>query len=454
MGTSQCWRALALVAVVAVLGCSADTPAREPAGRAGAPALTSPTTTTTPSMARPAPVCVPDPSLATPPAPPPVLVAALAPALADPRLAGTDVGVSIWVDGYGEVAAVAPDRPLLPASNEKLFAAAGALAVLGAESTFTTTVVGSTPVGPDGTLGGNLVLVAGGDPSLSRAGAHSLDALAAQVRAAGVTTVQGSLQVDESRYDTERRAPGWQDWQVPEYAGTISALMVDRNRWRRDAAFLADPAIGNIEAFRAALARHGVTILGSTSHGPVPQGGTPVASLTSAPVGVLVTDMMMRSDNMVAEMLVKETGLRARGAGTTVSGLEAATAVVEDALCTDLTGTAADGSGLSRANLRSARELRVIVQGTRGEPWRPLLDAALPLAGRSGTLQGRFRGTPAEGNVRAKTGTIIGGVALTGYGTTAGGRAFAFSVLANGPSAAGAPPAIDALVATVAADAS
>ena len=61
-----------------------------------------------------------------------------------------------------------------------------------------------------------------------------------------------------------------------------------------------------------------------------------------------------------------------------------------------------------------------------------VLHDALPRAGRTGTLAGRFRGTAAEDNVRAKTGTIIGGAALTGTGTTAAGRAFVFCVIVNG----------------------
>jgi D-alanyl-D-alanine carboxypeptidase/D-alanyl-D-alanine-endopeptidase (penicillin-binding protein 4) len=95
-----------------------------------------------------------------------------------------------------------------------------------------------------------------------------------------------------------------------------------------------------------------------------------------------------------------------------------------------------------------------MLQASRSQPWWPLLFDALPVAGRSGTLSSRFRGTAAEANVRAKTGTIIGGIALSGYGTTAGGRDFVFSIVANGPASNGAEAALDALVATVAADGS
>jgi serine-type D-Ala-D-Ala carboxypeptidase/endopeptidase (penicillin-binding protein 4) len=74
----------------------------------------------------------------------------------------------------------------------------------------------------------------------------------------------------------------------------------------------------------------------------------------------------------------------------------------------------------------------------------------LPVAGRSGTLTSRFRGTAAEGTVRAKTGTIIGGVALSGYGTTIGGRAFVFSVLVDGDGSQAATGPLDTLIAAIA----
>ncbi len=81
----------------------------------------------------------------------------------------------------------------------------------------------------------------------------------------------------------------------------------------------------------------------------------------------------------------------------------------------------------------------------------PRVKRAAYVACTRGTLSFRFRGTPAEGNVRAKTGTVHGGIALSGYGTTAGGRGFVFSVLVNGARAPAAERPLDALIAAVAA---
>jgi D-alanyl-D-alanine carboxypeptidase/D-alanyl-D-alanine-endopeptidase (penicillin-binding protein 4) len=161
--------------------------------------------------------------------------------------------------------------------------------------------------------------------------------------------------------------------------------------------------------------------------------------------------MLQWSDNQIADMLVKRVGAAGTGHGSIEAG-DAATREAVAPLCVALNGATDDGSGLSRGNARSARELRELVQAaSRSAPWWPVLYDGLPVAGRSGTLAARLRETAADGNLRAKTGTIIGGAALTGVGTTAGGRAFVFSVIVNGPGTEGASGAIDRFVSAIAA---
>ena len=177
-----------------------------------------------------------------------------------------------------------------------------------------------------------------------------------------------------------------------------------------------------------------------------------MAALSSPTIAELVHDMLQRSDNQIADQLLKDAGSTANGVGSFANGAAATTAAL-GRLCIPLTGQVDDGSGLSRGDARSAREWRTLLQAARVEPWWPVLAGGLPVAGRSGTLAGRFHGTAAEANVHAKTGTIIGGAALSGYGTTAGGRAFVFSVVVNGPGAESSTAAIDRFVAAVAAHA-
>jgi D-alanyl-D-alanine carboxypeptidase/D-alanyl-D-alanine-endopeptidase (penicillin-binding protein 4) len=359
--------------------------------------------------------------------------------------------VSVWVDGLGEVAAHNPDQPLLPASNQKMLTAMSVLASMPGETTLATEIRSAGPqVGP--VLQGDLFLVGGGDPTLTRHGPHSLDALAGQIAARGIQVVSGSLIGDESRYDAARSAPGWRPEHVPIYIGPLSALVVDRNQHRGDPAYAADPLPGNVAVFRAALIRHGVKVAGPDGRGTAPPGTAVLAALTSPPVGRLVHEMLLRSDNLFAELLLKEVGLRVRGAGTSAAGLVAGAEVLGQAhVPTD--GESADGSGLSRANHRSARQWRTMLQAALTQPWGRAFREALPVAGHSGTLSRRMRAGPVAGNVRAKTGWIDEARALSGYLTTGSGRNAVFSILINGTTpATKVIPAIDELVATIAAD--
>ena len=344
------------------------------------------------------------------------------------------------------------DVPMRPGSNEKLLVAWGAYGVLGPGRTLTTEVRAEGAI--DGSvLRGDLVVVGGGDPSLGSGGRHSVERLAALVRQHGITEVTGDLVVDESRFDNSRRAPGWTERHVPLFVGPLSALAVDGNWLRTDPEYVANPAAGNLGAFRAALVRQGVTVAGGDRAGMASDGAPVVASVQSAPVADLVRYMLTTSDNFYAEMLLKAVGREARGTGTLENGV-AAVRELAGAAGVELTGRAADGSGLSRDNSRPAREWTELLVAARDQPWFDLLLNGLPLGGRTGTLSNRFLGTPAEANVRAKTGSVRESRALSGYVTTAGGRQVVFSLVVNGALPPAVIPAMDNLVSSIAANAS
>jgi D-alanyl-D-alanine carboxypeptidase/D-alanyl-D-alanine-endopeptidase (penicillin-binding protein 4) len=427
-----------------------------PSGPAAAAACPPATLTSPPEPAPPpAPAA---PPVAEPPAPPPnAAAAALAnlinARLADPRLAGTTVGLSVWVEGLGEVTGHNADVQLTPASNQKLFTAMGVLSLL-PQTERLVTEVRATGTQEGRVLNGDLFLVGGGDPTLNAKGPHSLDDLAAAVKARGIDEVRGALVGDESRYDAVRGAPGWLPQHVPVFIGPLSALIVDRNQLRPDAHYAANPLPGTLPYFRAALVRAGVRVLGPNVAGPAPAGSAVLAELGSPTVGELVGEMLNQSDNLIAEILVKEVGYRvARPApGSTAGGL----AAINDAVArlgVPLAGVAADGSGLSRQDRRSAREWRSLLQAVRAQPWAERLVGSLPLAARNGTLTRRFGRTAAEANVRAKTGWIDEARSLSGYLTTAGGRPAVFSVIVNGTTPTSPVlNALDTLVAAIAAD--
>src|SRR5205085_11073432 len=92
----------------------------------------------------------------------------------------------------------------------------------------------------------------------------------------------------------------------------------------------------------------------------------------------------------------------------------------------------ADGWGLSRYNLLTAEALvTVLARVAADERLRDRFAAALPVAGRDGTLSERMRHTAAEGNLRAKTGSMSGARSLAGYVTDADGERLAFAIIAN-----------------------
>ena len=160
-----------------------------------------------------------------------------------------------------------------------------------------------------------------------------------------------------------------------------------------------------------------------------------VASIESPPLAEVVGSILQHSDNMAAEMMVKELGVRFGDGGSTSAGL----AVIRDHLAAaglPMAGVATvDGSGLDRSDHVTCDLLQQVL-ATAGEGSE--LDRGLPVAGRNGTLHRRFLGTPAAGKVRAKTGSLLGVVALTGWvaaGPTEASadrpRSLQFSLLAN-----------------------
>ena len=92
----------------------------------------------------------------------------------------------------------------------------------------------------------------------------------------------------------------------------------------------------------------------------------------------------------------------------------------------------ADGSGLSVNDRISARDMIQLLDYAHRQRWGPAFHASLPLAGESGTQRKRMKGSPAEGNLHAKTGTTNDVIALAGYVTAQNGELLSFAFLYNG----------------------
>ena len=151
----------------------------------------------------------------------------------------------------------------------------------------------------------------------------------------------------------------------------------------------------------------------------------------SPPLSEILSALEKPSQNQIAEILLKTLGLEVTGSGTADSGR----VVVERRLLEwgiDSMGFAIrDGSGLSRHNYLTPETIVRILDRIRADTAFHHFYEALPIAGVDGTIGSRMRGTPAEGNLRAKTGTLDKARALSGYVTTADGRLLIFSTFAN-----------------------
>jgi serine-type D-Ala-D-Ala carboxypeptidase/endopeptidase (penicillin-binding protein 4) len=313
--------------------------------------------------------------------------------------------------------------PLLPASNEKLAVTYAALTALGPSFQIETDVLGEGQQ-VDTTWQGDLVLKGYGDPTLTSAG---LTALARQVRAAGITRVTGSVLADESWFDTRRTAPGWKASFYIEESPPLSALIVDRGLVGSFTS--SDPALAAGQLFRAALIRAGVRVAGGALHGDADDAAVPLAAIDSPPLAAIVRWMDRVSDNFEAEMLLKELGAVQAGRGTTSAGVGVTVGLLAQAGVPMAGVRMVDGSGLSlldRFTANALVSLLTVMWNDAGV--RPELLAALPVAGRSGTLVDRMRGTAAAGVVLAKTGTTDNASALSGFV----GDRYVFSILQNG----------------------
>jgi D-alanyl-D-alanine carboxypeptidase/D-alanyl-D-alanine-endopeptidase (penicillin-binding protein 4) len=195
-----------------------------------------------------------------------------------------------------------------------------------------------------------------------------------------------------------------------------------------------DPTAYVASLLRASLTKHGVRVLGQTGRAATPASAKSIASRESMPLSELLVPFMKLSNNMHAEILTKSIGRKVSGQGTWSAGLAAITdfARANGASTTRLR----DGSGLSRMDNLTPSGLTSLLISLRDKPWFATWYASLPIAGEAdrmvgGTLRSRMRGTPAAGNVRAKTGSLTGVTALSGYVTSADGEPLVFSVMLN-----------------------
>jgi serine-type D-Ala-D-Ala carboxypeptidase/endopeptidase (penicillin-binding protein 4) len=189
--------------------------------------------------------------------------------------------------------------------------------------------------------------------------------------------------------------------------------------------------------FRAELAKIGVTIAKGTQMLPIPdEWHRLVAVDRSMPLSQLLVPFLKLSNNMHAEALTKTMGTLRGRRGNWADGLSYTKAYLKSTGASMTGIMLVDGSGLTRRNKLTPLALGRFLYRIQRETWWPVFNAALPIAGNTtrlvgGTLRHRMNGTKAANNAHAKTGTLTGVTALSGYVTGADGRRYVFTMLSN-----------------------
>jgi D-alanyl-D-alanine carboxypeptidase/D-alanyl-D-alanine-endopeptidase (penicillin-binding protein 4) len=222
---------------------------------------------------------------------------------------------------------------------------------------------------------------------------------------------------------------------------------------RRLQLVVGDPVSFTAGAFRAALAERGVTVDGELRLARTPSGAEKLAELDSPPLADLVAVMNRESINHFAEMIFRNAvrGQQREGEGSAV----AANALLqrflsEKASVPTQAIQVSDGSGLSTFDRVTTRSMIHLLGLAHRASWGSVFHASLPVAGESELMRHRMLGTPAAGNLHAKTGTTNDVIALGGYVTAENGEVLAFSFLFNGRDRWNARATIDAMGATLA----
>ena len=458
--------------------------------------------------------------------------------LADPDVARGFWGIEVVSVATGKTLYSSnADKLFTPASNTKLFTTAAALALVGPDYRFHTTVESAATLDKYGRLSGDLVLVGRGDPNLSGRTLpynrkterkppylKALEALADQVVQKGVKYIDGDVVADDSYYAFERYGEGWaQDDLTWEYGAPVSALTLNDNvlfltvmpgdragekafvtlepfpdYYRVDNRILTTPAgsgprrfalnrqpgsdqltlWGSIPAddtgatesvaiedpagfasrlFRRMLENRGVAIYGrararhsdlaafptftvtavaSAGGGasvPVPSGPRTMvlAGYDSQPLAEDLRVINKVSQNLHAELALRMLGREKGSGGTIEGGLDVVRTFLATVGLKPQEYALFDGSGLSRQNLVTPHAVVELLRYAAAQPWFARYRDTLPTAGVDGSLAERFKGTPAAGNVTAKTGSLGHVNVLSGYAKTASGELVAFSVMSN-----------------------
>lgn len=245
-----------------------------------------------------------------------------------------------------------------------------------------------------------------------------------------VSVVTGGMQDPEA---LARNSIQWEtDIRGPRPLLNLGGFVKARDSATVDVA-IRNPAQAYLDALAEALHDRGIIVRGNVISEPAApvQDATPLFTMQSRPLRDILPLFEKPSQNQIGEILYRTLALEKTGIGTPDSGRR----VVQRQLAAwgvDTAGHAVrDGSGLSRHDYVTPDALVRVLDTMRQHPDFKTFYDALPIGGVDGTIRARMKGTPAQGNVHAKTGTLDKARSLSGYVTTADGRLLLFSMLCN-----------------------
>src|SRR5436190_4261584 len=217
--------------------------------------------------------------------------------------------------------------------------------------------------------------------------------------------------------------------------GTVS---LSRSPWIESFA-LPDPNLFAARALEATLQKKGIAVAGgaaSTTDSMVYRGlrccGTPIAEYRGRPLPDMIFPILNSSQNWFAEMLLKLLGREVGDTASWSKGLDVERRFLIDSVKIDSTAfSLEDASGLAAGNLVTPHAFVQLLAYMYRHPNRAPFIAGLPRAQQRGSLLKRFAGTPLEGRVLAKTGSINRVNTLSGYIEKANGHVVTFSIQAN-----------------------
>jgi D-alanyl-D-alanine carboxypeptidase/D-alanyl-D-alanine-endopeptidase (penicillin-binding protein 4) len=188
-----------------------------------------------------------------------------------------------------------------------------------------------------------------------------------------------------------------------------------------------------VAAFTESLSAQRITVLGKRLSRRDTSGRAmdTLSVIVSPPFADVLTRMEKPSQNQMAELFFRTVAREQTGSGSADSAQAVGARTLATWGVTSADAAYRDGSGLSRHDYVTPRAIVKVLDAMRRSPHFALFRESLPIAGVDGTIRNRMRGTPAAGNVRAKTGTLDKARSLSGYVTTANGRIVLFSMMMN-----------------------